>query len=101
MILIELRGRHANTWLEVDRFEKIKAMVAFAVVLTALVIGRWFLVRGVMGWATRAAERLGWAEARFLLGEEASSPTPRFYPRCNGSHRLTFPSGTMKNVSNV
>jgi len=76
-------------------------MVAFAVVLTALIIGRWLLVRGVMRWVNRAAEQLGWAEARFRLGEEVSSPTPGFYPRCNGSHRLTFPSGTVTNVSNV
>jgi hypothetical protein len=41
------RRRHANSWLEVDRSEKNKAMVACAVVLTALVIGRWFLVHGV------------------------------------------------------
>jgi len=76
-------------------------MVAFAVVLTALIIGRWLLARGAMRWANRAAEQLGWAEARFLLGEETSSPTPGFYPCRNRSHRLTFPPGTMKNVSNV
>ena len=76
-------------------------MAAFAVVLTALIIGRWLLARGAMRWANRAAEQLGWAEARFRLGEEASSSTPGFYPRRNGSYRLTFPSGTMTNVSNV
>ena len=36
-----------NKWVEVDRNEKIKAVLTVAVVLAVLGVGFWFVIRGV------------------------------------------------------
>lgn len=41
------RRRQSNKWLEVDRSEKIKAVLTVAAVLTVLGVGLWFVARGM------------------------------------------------------
>jgi hypothetical protein len=42
------RRQSGNKWVEVDRDEKIKAVLAVAVVLIVLGVGLWFVIRGMM-----------------------------------------------------